>query len=90
MSVTGIPSVMQTARSSSLSAASRIASAAPGGGTKITEAFAPVAAFASATVSKIGIPSFSVPPLPGWTPPTTCVPYSRERPAWKVPILPMP
>ncbi len=34
---------MQTASSMPASAASRIASAAPGGGTRITEAFAPVA-----------------------------------------------
>ncbi len=73
MSITGMPSVMQTARSRPFSAASRIASAAPGGGTKITEALAPVAATASRTVLKTGIPSISLPPLPGWMPPTTWV-----------------
>ena len=57
MSSTGIPSVMQTASAMPASAASRIASAAPGGGTKITDAFAPVSFTASRTVSKTGIPS---------------------------------
>ncbi len=51
-----------------------IASAAKGGGTKITEALAPVFSIASWTVSKIGQPSWVVPPLPGVTPPTTVVP----------------
>ena len=40
MSSVGMPSVMQTIRSISASAASMMASAANGGGTKITEAFA--------------------------------------------------
>ena len=44
------------------------------GGTATNEASAPVAATASATVSKIGMPSTSWPPLPGVTPATTCVP----------------
>ena len=51
-----------------------IASAANGGGTKITDALAPVFATRSRTVSKIGQPSCVVPPLPGVTPPTTVVP----------------
>jgi hypothetical protein len=62
------------------SAASMIASAANGGGTKITEALAPVFATASATVSKTGTPSTDSPPLPGVTPATTRVPYSRHLP----------
>ncbi len=41
--MTGMPSVMQTTSASPASKASRIASAAPGGGTKMTLAFAPVA-----------------------------------------------
>ena len=41
------------------------ASAANGGGTKITEAFAPVSFTASCTVLKIGHPSWVVPPFPG-------------------------
>src|SRR5262245_60315109 len=90
MSSTGIPSVMQTASAIPPSAASRIASAAPGGGTKITDAFAPVATTASRTVSKSGIPSVSVAPLPGATPATTRVPYSSESLAWKSPMRPMP
>ena len=56
------------------SAASITASAAKGGGTKITDALAPVFSTASCTVSKIGQPSWVVPPLPGVTPPTTVVP----------------
>ena len=52
--------------------------AAAGGGTKIIVALAPVLFTAWATVLKIGKPSFVVPPLPGTTPPTTCVPYSRH------------
>ena len=47
-----------------------------GGGTKITDAFAPVSRTASATVLKTGQPSCVVPPLPGVTPPTTFVPYA--------------
>ena len=42
----------------------------------MTDALAPVAATAWLTVSKIGMPSKSVPPLPGVTPATICVPYS--------------
>ncbi len=74
MSRTGIPSVMHTTRGSPAPAASRMASAANGGGTKMTEALAPVTRTASCTVSKTGMPSISVPPLPGVTPPTTLVP----------------
>ncbi len=74
MSSTGIPSVMQTASGNPASAASMIASAANGGGTKITDALAPVSRTASATVLKTGQPSCVVPPLPGVTPPTTWVP----------------
>ena len=75
MSSTGMPSVMQTTRSSSASTASQIASAANGGGTKIIETLQPVfsTAFAS-TVLKTGKPSWVSPPLPGFTPPTILVP----------------
>src|SRR5258707_14418769 len=52
---------------------------------KITEAFAPVAFAASATVLKTGRSRCFVPPLPGVTPPTTLVPYSILCCAWKVP-----
>ena len=41
MSSVGMPSVMHTTSGTPASAASIIASAAPGGGTKITDAFAP-------------------------------------------------
>ena len=51
-----------------------IASAAKGGGTKITVAFAPVAWTAVATVSNTGRSRCFWPPLPGVTPPTTLVP----------------
>ena len=74
MSRVGIPSVMQTTRGMPASAASMIASAAPGGGTKITETLAPVFSTACSTLSKSGKPSVLVPPFPGVTPPTTFVP----------------
>src|ERR1700734_1718377 len=89
ISSVGMPSVMQTIRSSSASAASIIASAANGGGTKITVVSAPVFSTASCTVLKMGQPSCVVPPLPGVTPPTTCVPYAAQALAWKVPSRPV-
>ena len=73
-----MPSVMQTTSGTPASAASMIASAAAGGGTKISAQLAPVLRTASATVSKTGKPSCVVPPLPGVTPPTTFVPYSLQ------------
>ena len=73
MSTTGMPSVMQTTSAMPASAASMIASAANGGGTKITDALAPVSFTASSTVLNTGQPSCVVPPLPGVTPPTTLV-----------------
>ena len=48
---------MQTTRAIPAAAASRTAPGAPSRGTATKLAFAPVAATASATVSKIGIPS---------------------------------
>ncbi len=57
MSSVGMPSVMQTISGSPASSASRIPSAANGGGTKIMVAFAPVALTASSTVLKTGQPS---------------------------------
>ena len=74
MSIVGMPSVMHTASGRPASAASITASAPPGGGTKMTDAFAPVFSTASATVLNTGQPSCVVPPLPGVTPPTTLVP----------------
>ena len=50
---------------------------------------APDAATASSTVFHTGKPSWVVPPLPGVTPPTTWVPYSLQRRAWKVPSRPV-
>src|SRR5437762_4813711 len=90
MSFTGMPSVMQTTRSSPASTASRMASPAKGGGTKIADAVAPVCFAASATVSKIGtLFSKSWPPLPGVTPATICVPYSRLSLVCRAPKLPV-
>src|SRR6266540_4670418 len=89
MSLVGTPSVMQAMIDTRASAASTIASAAKGGGTKIIEALAPVEETASATVLKTGIPSWVVPPLPGVTPATTRVPYSRLASAWNVPSRPV-
>ena len=74
MSSVGMPSVMQTASGMAASTASMMASAANGGGTKITVALAPVSRTASWTLLKTGQPSCVVPPLPGVTPPTTVVP----------------
>src|SRR3984957_15758170 len=89
MSLVGISSVMQIISGRPASSASGIASAANGGGTKMTVALAPVFSTAWATVSKTGQPSCTVPPLPGVTPPTTLVPYSAQPLAWKVPSLPV-
>src|SRR5437667_3349409 len=90
MSLTGMPSVMQTTRSRPLSTASRMASAANGGGTKIAEAVAPVCFTASATVSKIGTLFSKVcPPLPGVTPATTGVPYARLSCVCRAPNAPV-
>ena len=89
MSRVGMPSVIQTISGIPASSASRMASAANGGGTKIMVALAPVLATASATVLNTGQPSCMVPPLPGVTPPTTLVPYSAQAIAWKVPSLPV-
>src|SRR5262249_55740837 len=89
MSRVGIPSVMQTMSSISASAASMMASAANGGGTKITVASAEVSLTACCTVLNTGQPSCVVPPLPGVTPPTICVPYSAQAFAWNVPSRPV-
>ena len=51
MSCWGMPSVMQTTRSSSASTPSRMAWAAKGGGTYSTDAVAPVSATASCTAA---------------------------------------
>src|SRR3954451_21864481 len=55
----------------------------------MTVALAPVFLTASATVSNTGKPSCTRPPLPGVTPPSTLVPYSRICLAWKVPAEPV-
>ena len=70
----GIPSVIAMIVLMPASAASRIESAANGGGTKTIAVFAPVSSTALAKVLKTGMPSTSWPPLPGVTPLTTFVP----------------
>ena len=90
MSMTGMPSVMVMMREMPASAASMMASAAKGGGTKMTEVLAPVSFTASATVLNTGtLPSKSVPPLPGVTPPTSFVPYSSICLVWNEPAEPV-
>ena len=75
ISLTGIPSVMQIIKGISASIASKIESAANGGGTYITHAFAPSLLTDSAIVLKTGIfSSKSIPPFPGVTPATMFVP----------------
>ena len=70
-----MPSVMHTTSGMPASAASMIASAAPGGGTKIIEHVRRRCLHrVLGHVSKTGKPSSVVPPLPGVTPPTTLVP----------------
>ena len=64
---------MQMTSGISWSTASRIASAAPGGGTKMIDAFGLVSRTASRTFSKIGTPPISVPPPPGRIPLTTLI-----------------
>src|SRR2546422_367892 len=89
MSVTGIPSVMQTTSDTPAAAASMMASAAAMGGTKINAQSARSALTDSSTVFQTAKPSWVVPPLPGVTPPTTVVPYSLQRAAWNAPSLPV-
>src|SRR3954469_22241297 len=90
MSRTGMPSVMAQITLMPASAASMMPSAAKGGGMKIIVALAPVAFTASWTVLKIGRPLASVwPPLPGVTPPTIFVPYSRHCLVWNAPADPV-
>src|SRR3954471_24319002 len=90
MSITGMPSVMQTTSSTPASTASRIESAAAGAGTKRTDTLHPVSRRASATVSNTGtLFSNFWPPLPGVTPATTLVPYSMHCRAWKPPTAPV-
>ena len=76
ISLVGIPSVIHTTRSNSASTASKIASAAKGGGTNTPLALQPVFFFASATVLNTGISKCVVPPFSGVTPPTIFVWYA--------------
>src|SRR6266705_1054495 len=55
----------------------------------MTVAFAPVSATARPTVSKIGIASNELPPFPGVTPATICVPYSLHARVWNWPVAPV-
>ncbi len=82
--------MITTIKGTPVSAASMIASAANGGGTKTTLALAPVDFTASETVLNSGtFCSKSPPPFPGTTPATTCVPYSIICRAWKDPVEPV-
>jgi hypothetical protein len=65
---------MHTTSGISASKASKIAAAAPGGGTYTTVALQFVCFFASATLAKTGRPKCVVPALFGDTPPTILVP----------------
>ena len=70
-----MPSVMAITSGTPPSAASRMASAAKGGGTNTAAALAPVSRTASTTVLKMGTSPWNrVPPRPGVTPATTFVP----------------
>ena len=89
MSSTGIPSVIAITVPTPASIASSIAAAAKRAGTKIIEVFAPRSSTRLRIVSKTGTPSTSWPPLPGVTPATRSVPYSRLRRPWKVPSRPV-
>ena len=76
-------------RATPASAASMIASAANGGGTKMIDTFAPASRTASCTVLNTGLSMCVVPPFPGVTPPTTLVPYSIICWPWKEPSFPV-
>ena len=90
MSITGMPSVMHTTSEQPASKASRMASAAPGGGTKMQLVSAPVSFTAWATVLNTGtLPSNFSPPRPGVQPETTFVPYSSICLAWNEPAPPV-
>ena len=65
-----MPSVIHAITFIPAEAASIIASAANGGGTKINEASAPVAATPSETVLNMGLSKCSFPPRFGVIPPT--------------------
>ena len=69
-----MPSVMQMATGMPASAASRMASAAKGAGTKMSETLASNSFTACSTVLRMGTPSISWPPRPGVTPQTIFVP----------------
>src|SRR5438034_391431 len=89
MSWAGTPSVMVTTSRIPASAASMMASAQNGAGTRMRLATAPVFATASFAVSNTGRPRWVVPPLPGVTPPTTLLPYAIISFAWNVPLSPV-
>ena len=96
MSSTGMPSVMATmTRDAGVGGFHDGVGRAAGGGTKIMVAFAPVALHGLgdgvehrqllASTAAVQV----VPPLPGVTPPTNFVPYSRHWSVWKLPALPV-
>jgi hypothetical protein len=83
MSATGMPSVMQITSGTPAAAASMMASAAAGGGTKMSAQLAPF--LLHGLLDRVPYREALVggPALAGVTPPTTCVPYSLQRAAWK-------
>ena len=85
----GMPSVMATTSFTPASAASKMASAAKGAGTKMIDALAWVSSTASNTVSNTGTPSTSWPPLPGAAPATMLVPSFRIAAVWNLPLRPV-
>ena len=90
VSITGMPSVMQAMTSMPASTDSTMASVANGGGTKISDAFAPISATAWPTELNTGTSLSNIsPPRPGTTPATRLAPYSRHLTAWKLPSLPV-
>ena len=78
---------MTTTKSSSASIASRIAAAANGGGTYITDALHPVYYLASWQFLNTGRPRLEDPAILDFTPLTIYVPYSNAYFVWKDPYI---
>ena len=80
---------MHTTNGISFSIDSKIAFPAKGPGTQITLAVGYTAETDSFTELNIGSPRWDLPPLPGVTPPTILVPYSKAFSVWNVPYAPV-